>query len=88
MREIIMAWTPPPGVDVQNHYHYVSGGGVVVAEAEDARSLYEMVAPFKPLVEFEVEPSVNVIEALAVSLDIEEWADSVRELDGERTNKQ
>ena len=67
---------------------YVSGGGVVVAEAEDARSLYEMVEPFKPLVEFEVEPSVNVIEALAISLDIEEWVDSVRELAGERANKQ
>jgi hypothetical protein len=79
VRELIMAWSPPDEVDVQNHYHYVSGGGVVVVEAESARSLYEMVEPFKPLVEFEVEPVLNVIEALAISLDIEDWVASVGE---------
>ena len=86
VREIVMAWNPPAGVEVQNHYHYVSGGGMVVAEAENARSLYEMVGPFKPLVDFQVEPVLNVIEALAVSLDIEEWVDSVRENSEARTN--
>ena len=86
VREIIMAWTPPADVEVQNHYHYVSGGGMVVAEADNARSLYEIVEPFKPLVDFQVEPVLNVIEALAVSLDIEEWVDSVRENSEARTN--
>ena len=85
MRELIMAWTPPAEVDVQSHYHYVGGGGVVVAEAESASALYEMVEPFKPLVDFEVEPVLNVIEALAISLDIEEWVDGVRESSAART---
>jgi len=86
VRELIMAWTPPDEVDVQAHYHYVGGGGVVVAEADSARSLYQMVEPFKPLVDFEVEPVLNVIEALAISLDIEEWVESVRESSEARRN--
>ena len=86
VREIIMAWTPPAAVEVQNHYHYVGGGGVVVAESDSARSLYEMVEPFKPLVNFQVEPMLNVIEALAVSLATEEWVDSVWDSHDARTN--
>jgi hypothetical protein len=81
-----MAWTPPAEVDVQAHYHYVGGGGVVAVEADSAKALYEMLGPFKPLVDFEVEPTLNIIEALAVSLDIEEWVDSVRENSEARTN--
>ena len=50
------------------------------------RPLYQMVGPFKPLVDFEVEPVLNVIEALAISLDIEEWVESVRDGSGKRTD--
>jgi len=59
---------------------------VVVADAEVPRPLYQMVEPFKPLVDFEVEPVLNIIEALAVSLDIEEWVESVQEGSGKRTD--
>jgi len=86
VRELLMAWDPPPEVNVLSHYHYVSGGGVVVAEAEHPTALYSLIEPFKPLVKFEVEPVLNVIEALAISLDIEEWVESVSEGSGMRTN--
>jgi len=77
VRALLMAWEPPSTVEVRHHFHYVSGGGVVIVDTEIPAALYESMAPFKPLVEFDVEPVVNVIEALAISLDVEEWAASV-----------
>lgn len=81
-RELLMAWEPPTVVEIRHHFHYVSGGGVVIADTEVLAGLYESMAPFKSLVDFDVEPVVNVIEALAISLDVDEWAASVK--DGSR----
>ena len=78
-RELLMAWEPPSSVEVRHHFHYVSGGGVVIVDTEVPAALYESMAPFKSLVEFDVEPVVNVIEALAIYLDVEEWATSVKD---------
>ena len=77
-----MAWEPPTAVEVRHHFHYVSGGGVVIVDTEVPGALYEALAPFKPMVDFDDEPVVNVIEALAISLDVEEWVASVK--DGSR----
>ena len=79
VRELLMAWEPPSGVEVRHHFHYVSGGGVVIVDTDIPGSLFESLEPFKPLVEFDVEPVVNMIEALAISLDVEEWATSVKD---------
>ena len=78
-RELLMAAEPPLGVEVRHHFHYVSGGGVVIVDTEAPSLLFEAMAPFKAMVDFDVEPVVNVIEALAISLDVEEWAASVKD---------
>lgn len=77
VRRLFLAWEPPFGVDIIAHYHYVSGGGVVVAETESAILLFEALEPFKTDVQFHTEPVINVLEALAVAIDVEEWADSI-----------
>jgi hypothetical protein len=74
---LFVAWEPPRGLDVQAHYHYVSGGGVIVVNADSPVPLFEALEAFKPMVKFDVEPVVNVIEAIAVSMDVEEWANAV-----------
>ena len=77
VRELLMKWKAPEGVDVRQHFHYVSGGGVLIVDAAEAQALYETMGPFKPMVEFEVEPVINILEAVAISADIEEWVKSV-----------
>jgi uncharacterized protein DUF3303 len=77
LRRIFLAWQPPAGVEVRAHYHYVSGGGLAVADTESASLLFESLQPFKPLLAFDVEPVINVIEALAIAMGVDEWAGSV-----------
>jgi hypothetical protein len=77
VRRLFVAWEPPTGVELQAHYHLVSGGGFLVVDTESATAIYESLEPFKPMVRFDVEPVVNVIEAIAASMDVEEWAESV-----------
>ena len=79
MRDLLMVWNPPSGVEMQHHFHYVAGGGVMVADSEAPGPLYESLAPFKTYVDVEIEPVINVIEALAISMDIDEWVASVGE---------
>jgi hypothetical protein len=76
-RRLFVAWDPPPGVELQAHYHLVSGGGFLVVESESPVALYEALEPFKPMVQFDIEPVVNVIEALATAEDVDDWAESV-----------
>ena len=77
VRRLFVAWQPPTGVDIEAHYHYVGGGGLVVVDTQSAALLFESLEPFKPQVSFDVEPVINVLEAIAISVDVEEWADSV-----------
>jgi hypothetical protein len=77
IRRVFVAWQPPGGVDLKAHYHYVSGGGLVVVDTESAPLLYHSLEAFKPLVAFDIEPVINVIEAIAISMDVEEWSNSV-----------
>ena len=72
-----MKWEAPEGVEVKHHFHYVSGGGVIIVETQEPTALYETLEPFKPLVEFDVEPVINYLEAMAISTDVDEWAASV-----------
>jgi hypothetical protein len=76
-RRLFMKWEPPPGVEIQAHYHLVSGGGFMVVESDSPGALYESLEPFKPKTLFDIEPVVNVIEAVSTSIDVEDWADSV-----------
>ena len=81
-RALLMAWEPPATVEIRHHFHYVSGGDAVIVDTEVPAALYESMAPFKSTVEFDGEPVVNVIEALAISLDVDEWAASVKDGSG------
>jgi Protein of unknown function (DUF3303) len=79
VRELLMAWESPETVEIRHHFHYASGGGVVIVESQVPSALFEAMEPFKPMVEFDVEPVVNLVEALAISLDVNEWAASVKD---------
>jgi len=76
IRELVMKWEAPLGVEVQHHFHYVSAGGVLIVDTMDPSALYETLDPFKPLVEFDIEPVINYLEAMAISTDIDEWVAS------------
>ena len=77
IRELLMKWEAPESVEVKHHFHYVSGGGVLIVETQEPAALYETVEPFKPLVEFDVEPVINYLAAVAISSEIDEWVISV-----------
>src|SRR6185503_10100399 len=77
IRELLMQWQPPAGVELKHHFHYVSRGGVLIVDTRDPSALYETLEPFKPLVEFDVEPVINYLEAMAISTDVDQWAASV-----------
>ena len=77
VRELLMKWKAPEGVDVKHHFHYMSGGGVLIIDTLDPSALFETLEPFKPLVDFDVEPVINFLEAMAISTDVDEWAASV-----------
>ena len=76
VRAVLIKWAPPEGVVVKQHYHYISGGGVVIFEAENPGDIYEAMEPFRFAVGFDIEPVINLLEAVAISMDIEEWAAS------------
>ena len=77
MRHVFVAWEAPTGLEIMAHYHYARGGGVVVVDAAGASTLFEALSPFTPTVEFDIEPIVNVIEAVAISMDVDEWVESI-----------
>lgn len=77
IRERFIAWNPPTGLEVNAHYHYARGGGLAVVETTNASILFEALAPFTKALDFDIEPIVNVLDAVAISLDVEEWVGSV-----------
>jgi hypothetical protein len=77
IRDLFVAWDPPTGLEVTAHYHYARGGGLAVVEAVGAGTLFEALAPFTDGLDFDIEPIINVLEAIAISMDVDEWVDSV-----------
>ena len=82
LRDLFISWTPPHGVEIQHHFHYVSGGGVLIVDTDSASLLFEALQPFQPMVDVDLEPVVNIIEAIAISLDVDEWIDNLKRVDG------
>ena len=78
VRNLLMKWEAPEDVAVKHHFHYISGGGVLIVETDDSAALYQGIGPFKSLVSFDVEPVINFVEAMAISADVEEWAASAQ----------
>ena len=71
-RSTFLAWNPPEGVEIRHHFHYLSNDGVVIVDTDSAELLYKGVLPFRPIIHIEIEPVVNLYEALALSLELEE----------------
>ena len=78
-RRIFLAWNPPAGVEIVSHYYYADGGGIIILNADGAADLFEALVPFLPTLAYEVHPALNVIEALAISEDVDEWLDSLKD---------
>ena len=77
VHRLASAWNPPAAA-IQHHFHYVSGGGVVIVDIdEDIRPLHQSLEAFRPLVDFGIEPVLNMVDAVAISLDVGEWKASV-----------
>jgi len=72
------AWTPPSGFDFQGHWVRVDGsGGMFVAEADSAATVFEAVSAFADLIDFEIVPMVEIMESVPISTKVLAWIDSV-----------
>ena len=91
VRSLFMAWKPPSGVELLSHYYFARGGGIVIVDVGGVSSLFEALRPFTPMIDFDIEPVFNPIEAIAISMDVDEWAESVmahtHELEGDDGSK-
>ena len=54
---------PPAGVKMVGRWHGMSGGGVVIAETNDAKALYAWLAQWDDLLEFQTTPCLEDKEA-------------------------
>lgn len=54
---------PPAGVTMIGRWHGMSGGGVLIAETNDAKALYSWLSHWNDLLEFETTPCVDDAEA-------------------------
>src|SRR5688572_22402496 len=77
VRRLFLAWAPPPEIRMSGHFHFVSGGGFIIADTEDPTAIFRSLEPFKPYTQFKIEPVINVMDASLISADVEEWAESI-----------
>lgn len=54
---------PPAGVKMIGRWHGMSGGGVLIAETNDANALYSWLAYWNDLLEFDTTPCLDDAEA-------------------------
>ena len=54
---------PPAGVKMIGRWHGLSGGGVLIAETNDAKALYAWLGYWNDLLEFETTPCLEDAEA-------------------------
>lgn len=57
---------PPAGVTMIGRWHGMSGGGVLIAETNDAKALYSWLSYWNDLLQFETTPCVEDADAGAV----------------------
>lgn len=76
--EIFLAWTPATSVEVVRHYHYARGGaGIVLLEVASASALYQALTTFDAIIEYSVEPLLEVGEAVAIKVDVDAWISEI-----------
>jgi Domain of unknown function (DUF3303) len=61
---------PPAGVKMIGRWHGMSGGGVLIAETDDAKALYAWLGYWNDLLEFETTPCLEDADAGAVLASI------------------
>lgn len=57
---------PPAGVTMIGRWHGMSGGGVLIAETNDAKALYAWLSYWNDVLEFETTPCLEDADAGAV----------------------
>ena len=57
---------PPEGVKMIGRWHGMSGGGVLIAETNDAKALYSWLNYWNDLLDFDTTPCVEDAEAAEV----------------------
>jgi hypothetical protein len=77
LRRRFIAWEPPGGIEIKSHYFFVQSGGIVMVEAATAGAIWEAAAPFVPQLDMQIEPVISIAEALAISIDADDWADTI-----------
>jgi hypothetical protein len=57
---------PPAGVKMIGRWHGMSGGGVLIAETDDAKALYAWIGYWNDLLDFETTPCLEDADAGSV----------------------
>jgi hypothetical protein len=72
------AWKPPAGFTFQGHWTTADGmGGMFIAEANSAAAAFEATATFADLLDFNIVPVLDIMEAVPINLRVYDWIDSV-----------
>ena len=72
------AWKPPAGFTFQGHWSTADGmGGMFIAEADSAAAAFEAAAAYADLLEFNIVPVLDIMEAVPINARVYEWIDSV-----------
>lgn len=72
------AWSPPEGFAFQGHWARADGmGGMFLAEVESARAALEATTAFSDMIEFELVPVLDIMEAVPISAKVFGWIDSL-----------
>jgi hypothetical protein len=72
------AWKPPAGFSFQGHWASADGtGGMFIAEADSAAAALEATATFADLLEFQLVPVLDIMEAVPINARVFDWIDSV-----------
>jgi hypothetical protein len=74
---LFVAWAPPPELEIRSHYAFVDGGGVAIVETDNPAILKEALAPFVARLDFQIEPTMHIAEAVAIAIEANEWSDSI-----------
>ena len=75
---IFLAWTPATSVEVYRHYHYARGGaGLVLLDVASAAALYQALTTFDAIIEYTVEPLLEIGEAVAIKVDVDAWISEI-----------
>jgi Protein of unknown function (DUF3303) len=72
------AWKPPAGFVFQGHWATIdSMGGMFIAEADSAAAALEATAAFSDMIDFNLVPLLDIMEAVPINARVFDWIDSV-----------